>query len=348
MSAGAIKAKRNTYFDFVKGLACVGVVFLHVKLPNFYIDGVIQSWIRFSIPIFFMISGYYAYYADNSKVSQRLPGKIKHVAKIGAVGVIYYIFFYIFMALFGRNHGGIEHIGSIFREKITVRSLIEFVLFNNDPLVNILWFVFALLYCYILLYFINKFNLYSFSYKMIPVLLIVHFILGNILTICGMEISNVYYRNYLFFGMPFFLLGNYIHRNEELLIERTSRIKWNYVILIGMLMCSVEWYFTGRRELFIGAIVMAIAFMLKGCTYPEKAGSNFLTIIGNKYSLFIYIVHLSVDRIMDRVVSMIPGWNPTAALIYSWIKILLVFGASVFGAFVFYKILGMIQNIIKK
>ena len=55
--------KRNRCLDFMKGLACIGVVFMHCSFPYPY-GQVISFVFKFAVPIFFMVSGYYTYNED--------------------------------------------------------------------------------------------------------------------------------------------------------------------------------------------------------------------------------------------------------------------------------------------
>lgn len=62
----AEKAKRNYCLDFIKGIACICVVFMHCEFPGI-LGIVIQCVSRFCVPFFFMVSGYFAY-KENVKV----------------------------------------------------------------------------------------------------------------------------------------------------------------------------------------------------------------------------------------------------------------------------------------
>ena len=55
---GYLKSPRNWKFDYIKGIACIVVICLHCPLPGKIGEAVIYG-IRFSVPLFFMITGYY-------------------------------------------------------------------------------------------------------------------------------------------------------------------------------------------------------------------------------------------------------------------------------------------------
>lgn len=60
-------------------------------------------------------------------------------------------------------------------------------------------------------------------YYLIPLQLIVNLMLGEFSAFIGMNIDKVYYRNFLFTGLPFFTLGYLTHNNQDK-IHKISQI----------------------------------------------------------------------------------------------------------------------------
>ena len=54
----------NYCLDFIKGLACIFVVFMHCEFPG-KTGTIVQAISRFCVPLFFMVSGYFSYSEDN-------------------------------------------------------------------------------------------------------------------------------------------------------------------------------------------------------------------------------------------------------------------------------------------
>ncbi|MBR1631194.1 MAG: acyltransferase family protein [Paludibacteraceae bacterium] len=50
----------NYCLDFIKGIACVFVVFMHCEFPGI-MGMAVQAISRFCVPFFFMVSGYYCF-----------------------------------------------------------------------------------------------------------------------------------------------------------------------------------------------------------------------------------------------------------------------------------------------
>ena len=57
---------RNKNLDAVKAVAACFVVFIHVGFPG-ETGQIIKVIARFAVPFFFMISGYFCYYAEKSR-----------------------------------------------------------------------------------------------------------------------------------------------------------------------------------------------------------------------------------------------------------------------------------------
>lgn len=72
------KKPYNYCMDFLKGLACIFVVFIHVKFPGDFGQAV-QAIARFAVPFFFMVSGYYYFRPDYQGI---IGGGQKNIAYI--------------------------------------------------------------------------------------------------------------------------------------------------------------------------------------------------------------------------------------------------------------------------
>lgn len=55
------KQKQYNYcLDFIKGIACMFVVFMHCEFPGIF-GTAVQAVSRFCVPFFFMVSGYFCF-----------------------------------------------------------------------------------------------------------------------------------------------------------------------------------------------------------------------------------------------------------------------------------------------
>ena len=68
--------KKNKCLNVMKGIGCIGVVFIHVQFPGEF-GKVAFLLARYAVPLFFMISGYYAYGACQDKLKCRMKKIIR-------------------------------------------------------------------------------------------------------------------------------------------------------------------------------------------------------------------------------------------------------------------------------
>lgn len=321
--------QRNKCLDYFKGIACIAVVLLHIRLPFDNIDGVIQSMSRFAVPLFFMVSGYYCYYNENDIICKKLPSKIRRIFNIGVVSLVYWIFVQVGVSVFGMG----EHsLIDAFRKMITLKSLISFILFNSDPVINILWFVFALLYSYIVIYIFARLDKIKLLIYVTPFLLALHFLLGNISYKFGVIFKPEIYRNCWLMGLPLFMLGYVIRSKNIIMRSRTAR----NLIFFGLVLSVIEWLIVGgRQQMYIGSIITAASMIIYSEQNQEKEIFKPLYSIGNKYSLFIYVTHISVGIVLDRIAKM-TGYVDN--IVYLTLKPSIVIIGTIVFAVIFYQV----------
>lgn len=338
------KKQRNDYLNYWKGIACFCVVFLHTRFPIVELDGMLQTLCRFAVPLFFMVSGYFCYSEDREVVEKKLPGKTKRIFWINLIGCVYYFLFQMAIALLGDSHGSFSDVVERIKILFNKTTMIEWIVFNQDPFVHIMWFTSALLYCYLIFWVINHFNLYRVFYGLIPVFLVIHLILGNILILFGVEIVKCYYRNFLLFGMPFFMLGNWLHKYKDCILGKFTVRKCQLILCVGLVLGVGEWFLLGRREMYLGSLLEVISIFLLTLYQPEKKKNSFITKIGTEYSLFVYVVHVSVALVMERFSGKLIVEGSTAYYVYGFIRPFLVFAICVIGAWAFYRLLNMLKK----
>ncbi len=336
--------KRNHYLNYWKGIACFGVVFFHTRFPHYTLDGILQSMFRFAIPLFFMVSGYFCYGENRKLVEEKLPAKTKRIFWINLAGCLYYFVVQLAIAVLGDSHGSMQDVIDRFHMMFNKETIVNWLVFNQDPFVHIMWFTSALLYCYFLFWVINHFNLYKVFYGLIPVLIAIHLVLGNMLVVFRMEIDKHYYRNFLLFGIPFFMLGNWLHKNQGSILEKFNVEKCRVILLLGVILGVGEWFLVGRHEIYIGSILVVMSIFIMALHQPEKKENSFITKIGKEHSLFIYIVHYSLMLGMERFAEKGVSSGTTIYYVYYFARPFLVFGISLMGAWVFNKLLGVLKN----
>lgn len=258
---------------------------MHCEFPGFF-GTVVQAVSRFSVPFFFMVSGYFCYYPEeqgyNSAIARR---KVMHIGRI----VLWSSLFYLLFAF-------------VLKGTYTVRrhDMMAFGVFNQPfIIVGQLWFLYALLYDYLAFGLIWKGKKIKWFYRISAILFVVYICLAQGAHLCGIEIENMYYRNWLIEGLPFFFAGHWIHANQEKI--RISDKALILIILISTLLCLAERRLLGRDfGVNIMTFPQVFALFIYAVRFPDRH-RGIIQEIGKRYSMWVYILHPFVFRSMDKL-----------------------------------------------
>lgn len=314
---------RNQTLDAVKALSAYFVVLLHIRFPG-RTGEIINVLARFAVPLFFMVSGYFCYRSDG-KALKKLPGKIGHVFWLTVISYA----FYVVWQCFQRSIEG-KAVGSWLAEIVEREHIKEFLLYNNStPVKWHLWFLPALLYCYVLFAVVERFRLHWAAYLLIPLLMLGHFWREEATVFTGEFYKTMEFRNYLYTGFPFFMLGHWIHsrkREPSRELEKSQiAVLWSG-ILVGSVLSIAEYFKYGLMELFVGSVILSVSVFLLAVSAGERCvpGTryrNILAEIGSKYAFFIYLFHLAVaDIVKDFAVL----FRVDGTVVYGWLRPVLV------------------------
>ena len=218
-----------------------------------------------------MISGYF--YNQESGMKQ-----IRKVAILFVeANLIYCVWSYFYGAVSG-----------IF-PVISFDTLLKFVFLNESPFSGHLWYLGAVLYTQIVIYFLEKWQLKRAIYMTIPILLLTDIVFGKYsILLFGREFDYLLVRNWLFVGIPFFSIG-------MLMNEKKLRIGW-WGIPVFTLTTILERFLLVRnglnaaRDQYISTIFLSISVLNFALEYKGSI-NNWLAQIGNRLSAWIYIIH---------------------------------------------------------
>lgn len=301
MDQSVKKNKYNYCLDFMKGIACICVVFMHCEFPG-TLGVVVQAVSRFCVPFFFMVSGYFCFYENKEKAKSSWT-KIKHILKITVAASAFYIAIEIIKII-------ITGEGTL---SITYKAAFVWIVFNQPSIIaGQLWFLFALLYVYVMYAIVNKYNLFKLAYGLIPVLIVLYIACAQGAHILGKSILNMYYRNFLIEGFPLFMLGHWIHKNKEKLQFRNSILIT--VVLICTLLCLVERYLLGRDFGVNICTFPQVTALFLYCVNNADKGKGLIQRMGNKCSMLVYILHPFVWHSIEKMYVEVGIENNTAAL----------------------------------
>lgn len=292
---------RNHTLDMVKAICAYAVVLLHIHFPG-TAGNVANVLARFAVPVFFMVSGYFCYRGDDTEFN-RTGKKIWHVLTLILAA-------FPICALWDllQNEINGDSQRKWLESLVSGEHIRQFLLYNNSSQVKWhLWFLPALLYCYLLFALVSRFRLYRVAYVLIPVLLLVHFGMEEFAPYLGEHFRVMQFRNYLFTGFPFFMAGHLIHRYQEKLeqVFEGKRARFlDGMVVAGGALSLVEYRYFEKQELFLGSVCMAFGLFLLAIIKKDLKTPEFLGVVGQKYAFFIYLFHLCMADILKDLFGM--------------------------------------------
>ena len=299
---------------------------------------IIDSLIRFAVPVFFLISGYYSYFSDNNIAKQKYK---KRAIKLLILIVISNLIYFIFDIITGKT----ALTNELLQNKFSARSIFNFLILNVSPTSGHLWFLNSLLYCYIIYLIMSKFGIsHKKLYKYIPILLITNIMMGEIAYTMKVYTTSMYYRNFLFTGLPFFTLGYLINDKQEKIKNKISNKMISITIILSCILIVLERLSTGKIELFIGTIFLSVSLFIWCVLNSNKLNFKVLSWIGEKLYTYIYIMQGIVIELLREYQIGIGLENSKVCYINTIIVFLLTVGISIIIYF-FEKI---IQKVIYK
>lgn len=237
---------RNKSLDAVKAIAACLVVCIHVSFPG-QAGQLVKVLARCAVPFFFMVSGYFCYY-QNCNASKRILSKILHIMKLFAVSVVFYFIWECFMKAWNG-----ERVWTWIKGLVSTEHLKEFFVYNStSPVRAHLWFLPALIYCYLLALLIEKWRMRKAAYCMAPVLLAILLWRAEFCVFFDRFYHTMEYRNFLFTGMSFFLTGQMIREYQDKIVCKRQEqwMQWGLKagMSFGVALSMMEYAFRGLEK----------------------------------------------------------------------------------------------------
>ena len=323
--------KRVKSFDCLKGLACIAVVFIHFNFEG-DLGLAVKAFCRFGVPVFFCISGFFLL-SDGTVNDGKIVDKIRHVFGI-AVGAG--IFYFAFTVLINSLQSSRWDMKKFAVSRLTADRITKFFITNDPFLYSHLWFLRGLIYCYafVLLFFAKNRRLTWIKW-MAPLLLIAYTCLqefGGLLGIRrsvwipGTENRVYFYNLFLFRALPAVLFGvlmnQYRDRIERLPVKKAVLAA---LAVLGGFLAVWERFAIGESQFFLGSYVTVAALFTLALKMPDWQPTG-LGYMGRELSMYIYILHIAVGRVMDMAARIL-GVRETAGYLYG--KPFMVLAASI-------------------
>lgn len=300
---GAIQKKQYNLLNALKIIAAFFVVAIHIRFPGDFGLSIVAI-ARFAVPFFFMVSGFFSYYENKAVLNEKYKRKIKHLLILFGGSLLMYFAYAVLASIMNGTLGG--YLKGIF----SLQSFIELFVFNHVRVMEALWFLPALIYVYLIFFAFEKTGITKKMYFLIPVLFIAGVILREIPEFIQNvpEIMSKSYlcRNFLFVGLPFFMLGHFMKVNESELKKKFSNVLLIVLMLIGTAESIIVELVHTQKCVYIGTFIAVFALFLFAVKNEEKYSVASIADLGAKYSLYVYIFHILVRDIMRKGGEIVP------------------------------------------
>lgn len=304
-------SKRNSTIDTLRIILAMLVVYMHINTKlyersgvdglSLVFDDIVLIVARVAVPAFFVISGYCLYRNNLKAERESIKRSLKHLALLIMGSIVLYIVV-----------GVILDGASATAARFTSYRFFKLALFNHadSPLgTGALWFVLALVACYIIYYF---YPYVCKTQKYLPVI-------ACLLYFWAICISPVYgdiilskeramlYRNYLGLGLPFFTLGYFYHKYQQQAKIAISNQTVKFALL-GFTLYAIEqviFISNGHHrypmEISIMMPLVVIGILALATQHPRLLAKTKFPEWSAKYSLYLYIGHTAVINILSKV-----------------------------------------------
>ena len=269
---------RNNTLDVLKLFASYMVVFIHI---TFYgeIGSAVCALARFAVPLFFLVSGFYAYKVPPEKIRRRMF----RVARLLLFAVAAY-------TVYNVSRRNTREIGLYWDAYLDLKNLVKLFLFNVPVHTEHLWYLLACLYVYGIFWFAMKIRIpETLMFAAAGLLLLLHLFLEEFLSVWGITVPTMLVRNFALMGLPFFGLGLLVNKYQHI-FRKIPPPAIAVLIMIGISETLFSWYYFGNSDLYIGTLCILAALVAVFLKFPDmQYPPAVLSLTG--CSTYIYIFH---------------------------------------------------------
>lgn len=291
---------RNQAMECFKLIASILVLLVHAPFSG-SVSTVINVLARCAVPGFFAISGFFSYGRGSAVLTKRL----RHILLINLAGFGAILVWNCF-AIELDGGSSIGYLRAVFP---TAEEAAQLLLINLNYLNDTLWYLPAILECYILVWgYVTFFGEKPVNYTPLYIvsfcLYCINLLLGTLSNAVG-EHAIFLYRNALFFGLPMFSLGCFLRQYGEQILENfhLTDKRLLLVILGGLALAFLEWIGCGVCDSMLGCCIAVTALMLLMSRHPrlsEEPGAERLFAFLGSLSTGVYLLHSVVIEACDR------------------------------------------------
>ena len=328
---------RNQCLDFLKGIAALGVIFVHIPFPGKF-GKCINAVGSCGVMLFFLISGFHAY-GSREEMRPKLLRRFRRNLCITLIA------FPVYFAVSAYEYDREYHVlRSWLRQFASPKLYLRMFLFNDLDVIHAapLWFMLALLYAYLIFILMYQLRLQKYAKFAMPLFLLLRigletykYAIDGDWRIC----SNVFVA-----AMPLMLLGYCIAEQKEKLLRipawGTAVCTVVSVICLFLLIVFDPFRYNITQIFKLTAVASAFLFAEKKSAlrlFPP------LCRLGGACSLHVYLWHMPVIVLLYLFCEK----RHFSGRFYDWYLPLIVAAVSVLLAVVIVTILRAGRKILK-
>lgn len=296
--------------DCLKCICAFLIVCIHAQFPGAF-GKYFVALSRSAVPVFFMITGFF--YSQTVQ-KNRTGQQIKKILGLVLGANLFYLLWNTAV-----NLPNLSAVKVYPADCFSLKSAIEFFVFDESPFAEHLWYLSAVLYVLLIIKFADKFFGRKKLYPLVPVLLFAGLCFGKYSGLLfGREFSVVYSRNFLFVGLPCFLLGDMFrkyHGKISGFCGAHRAVHWLLIaafsvttVLERFMIVSSGKYTAG--DYYISTTLLACALFAAALQLnSESSAPNAMASIGRRHSGMIYIIHPAFVKLFYLVLfsGVLPG-----------------------------------------
>ena len=325
--------KRNHFLDFWKYIAAIGVILVHIQFPG-PVGKALATAGAGGVCLFAVISGY-ACCGDSKEYSEKILRRLKRNGLITVITIaIYVIFSFFLMHSIGQSEQwerGFTH----------PRSYVRMIVLGDFEFfyAAFLWFMVALIYCYILFYFLVKYNRKSIIYMLLPVTVFLRAVVGIYVSTTG---ASWHLRdNFLVGVLPMMCIGYVIADNKDKIEKLSAEFLVTGSVLSAILMfVSISFRVSGYDLSQPFIILFTTILFMTGIKKPEWYMIKPIAYLGQKDSLYIYLFHVIIILVLRSIINSFPIPDDTIRMLLPVISII--------ASILFARLMSVIVTLVKK
>ena len=298
-----MKRNRNVAVSALKLIASIFVVFIHAPFPGDF-GSFVNCAAKFAVPVFFCISGYYAYRVSADRLVPRLK-KMGLLALVGySLGLIWKC---CYMGLVQN-----KSVQKYLTRLLSAKNLSRIILMEKDPIVGHLWYLSVMLVIYIVFILYTRFwkKPEEINYKPLYQTAACGFLffIAFSMKFPGVKLttSELLHRNSLFFGFPMFALGLFLAEYGDRIVTQYALNGKKAVALIalGLALSLLQWNGIAKTSMPVGMLPVVIVLVL-GATRTGRSAvtprGDALCRCAETTSMVVYLSHRLIHDIISSL-----------------------------------------------